>query len=194
MTSLGVPFLDAQNKKAPSIASTANLAAYLHLNQKDGYGNDYIHHPARVVRNLKAVNPYADADTIMAAWLHDTIEDTGIDEDFLREAGYSENCIAMVTALTKPEDDKRPYEQVIDDLIATGNRGAMWIKLADNMDNLNPQRQHELSLINPEKSARLTARYKESVKKLSAALDINPHAIFAMIECSPAPGLDASYM
>jgi (p)ppGpp synthase/HD superfamily hydrolase len=192
MTSLGVRFLNAQHIKSPTISSTAALADKLHKGQKDSPKHDYIHHPARVVRNLLLVKPDADDDMIMAAWLHDTLEDCGIDEDFLRQAGYSERCIAMVKALTRPPDDQREYNQIIDELIAIGNEGALYIKLADNMDNLNPDRVKEFMLREPERSLRFQARYTKSVQKICAVLGLDSDYVLDLARNAPPPGNDAA--
>lgn len=166
------------------------LAAVLHKNQTDHSGHPYILHPARVAQNLLRIAPDADEETIMAAWLHDTMEDCGVTFDQLIEWGYSERCALMVERLTKPTDDERPYAQVIEDLIATGDRGAMLIKLADNMDNLHPQRTAELRAAQPEKAARLAARYEDSVRKLCEAAGLDAAVVFEAIRNAPPLNFD----
>lgn len=188
--------MDMQNdfgKAAPgkvSVESARALATRLHQGQTDHSGYPYILHPGRVVGNLLRIAPDADADTVMAAWLHDTIEDCGITFAALTGWGYSERCARMVERLSKPQDDERPYAQVIDDLIATGDRGAILIKIADNMDNLHPQRTAELRAAQPEKAARLAARYEDSVRRLCAAAGISAQTVFDTIRSAPA--LDVS--
>lgn len=185
------PFTEAHDGK-PTIEQTRHLAAFLHDGQKDHSGHDYIHHPSRVAQNVLRIDPNADDETLMIAYLHDTIEDCSITDNDLRSWGYSEAVIQGVAHVTKPLDDTRPYDQVIDDLIATGDRRAMLVKLADNMDNLHPARRAELLAINPEKSARLSERYEDSVVKLANALDMDAEHVFNAIENSPPIGLNAS--
>ena len=57
------------------------LAAKAHEEQKRSTGDPYIVHPVAVARILASLR--MDADAIMAALLHDTLEDTGIDKEQL---------------------------------------------------------------------------------------------------------------
>ena len=177
----------------PNIGYTLNLMQELHQDQTDHSGQPYAFHPRRVAANVRLIEPQADNDTVMAALLHDTIEDCGIDEAFLQQKGYSEDCIAMIRLVTKPDHDKRLYEQVIDDLILSGNRNAMIVKLADNMDNLHPERVRDLMASDPEKAKRLGRRYRESIEKLCIATGINKDRIFGLIDKStPLKAYDAT--
>jgi (p)ppGpp synthase/HD superfamily hydrolase len=169
----------------PSIKSTQNLIAELHEGQVDYQKQPYVLHPRRVATNVLKIDPQASDDVVMAALLHDTIEDCGIHEEFLRQKGYSEDCITMVSLVTKLENDEREYDQVIDDLIASGNRDAMIVKLADNMDNLHPDRARIYAAENPEKAQRLADRYRASIEKLSAAIGVDGNYVFELIENSP---------
>lgn len=170
----------------PSIDYTLDLIRELHDGQTDHSGKPYIAHPIRVARNVRAIDPGASNNVVMAAMLHDTIEDCGIDDEFLRQKGYSEECIAIVNLVTKPENGQRSYDQVIDDLIASGNAGAMIVKLGDNMDNLHPARVAGLQQKDPEKAQRLGARYRASIEKLCAATGINPETVYDLINNAPA--------
>lgn len=172
-------------KSQITVEWTARLAGVLHKGQTDHSGHPYILHPGRVVANVLRLDPNADAEILMAAWLHDTMEDCGVTAEQLKDWGYSESVIAMIEAVTKPANDTRPYAQVIADLIATGNRGAMLIKLADNMDNLHPARTAQLRAQQPEKAARLAARYVESVKALAGALGLQAQDVLNTIAASP---------
>ncbi len=177
-------FMNAANH-SPAIEDAKALATELHKGQTDHLGKDYILHPGRVVDNLLKICPNAHSDVIMAAWLHDTVEDCGIDEAYLRQRGFSEDCIVMVMAVTKPENDTRGYEEVIDDLIATGNIGAMLIKIADNMDNKHPDRIGRFKMINPEKAERLDNRYSNSIVKLCRAAGIDLNDVLISIQNAP---------
>lgn len=159
--------------KAPNIKSTARLINQLHHGQTDKGGHAYVAHPLRVAENVKSIYPVASEDMLMAAMLHDTIEDCGIDEEYLRGRGYSESCIVMVSLLSKPENDPRSYNEVIDDLITSGNRGAMIIKIADNIDNLHPDRVQELKQIDPTRAKKLGERYHASIEKLCLATGLD---------------------
>lgn len=169
-----------------NVESTYALIKELHSGQTDHSGKPYVAHPLRVARNVRAIDSQASDDVVMAAMLHDTIEDCGIDDEFLRQKGYSEECIAIVNLVTKPANDPRSYDQVIDDLISSGNKGAMIVKLADNMDNLHPARVADLTQKAPAKAERLGARYRASIEKLCAATGINSQNIYNLINNAPA--------
>lgn len=190
MTDINGDFHTAAPDTPVSVESARKLAEFLHRDQTDHTGHPYILHPGRVVANLLRIAPDADEETLMAAWLHDTIEDCGVTKEQLIGRGYSERTAQMVAYLSKPPDDERPYAQVIDELIATGDRGAMLIKIADNMDNLHPQRTAELRAALPEKAARLAARYEDSVRKLCAATGLDFAAVLEAIRTSPPIGTD----
>lgn len=170
----------------PDILYTVNLIRQLHSGQKDQSGKPYADHPVRVARNLLRIFPDASKDMVKAALLHDTMEDCGISEDFLRTKGYSQGCIEMVKLVSKPSNDAREYAKVIDDLVASGNEGAMKIKIADNAENLHPERAEAFKRINPEKADRLQSRYRSSLEKLCAATGADFNRILDMIKNSPS--------
>ena len=157
----------------PDYETTLGFIRDLHEGEHDKVGKPYHSHPERVAEDyLPQLWPEADEDTRMAALLHDVIEDCGVTKDDLREEGYSERCIEMVHLLSKPEGDQRSYEEVIDDLIASNNKNAMIIKMADNMDNLAWHRLEGLYKIDPDKAKNLFERYNASLQKLSQATGI----------------------
>ena len=171
--------------RLPQLKDTINLAIELHKGQVDHSGHPYFMHVLRVAEYVKSLSSNASDDLIFAALLHDTIEDCHIDENFLRQKGYSEECIEMIKHVTKPENDIREYGKVIDDLIASGNFGALLIKLADNMDNLHPQRIQNLAEHDWEKSDRLCKKYKASVKKLISATGLEEEKVWHLISNAP---------
>lgn len=191
------PFENAVNP-VPTIESTRQMAAYFHRNQTEASGVPYINHPVRVAQNLQKIKSILPADkkdlisdkVIMAALLHDVLEDCFMDEaetikvtaDDLRGWGYDEETIAMVKGVTNEDSASFVYEEKIQKLVDSGNIGAMLIKLADNMDNSHPVRAAEFGAINPEKCARLQARYKASIIKITEALGIDSDDIFDLIE------------
>lgn len=173
------------NAVEPSIEATIALMEQLHEGQVDHAGKEYKHHPLRVANNLRRLFPNVSDDVVKAALLHDVVEDCGVTAEFLQNKGYSADCIAMVYLVTKPDGDARPYDQVITDLIASGNKGAMMIKVADNMDNLHPERQEQLRQINPEKADRLRQKYLHSIERLSDALGLDFQQVLQQIKNSP---------
>ena len=179
---------DAFNKVSrPTIQTTAQLMRELHEGQTDPDGHPYFRHPMRVAMNLRRIYPQASDDMMMAALLHDTMEDCEqVDEEYLRQKGYSENCIEIIRLLSRPPEDPRPYAQVVEDLIVSGNVDAMIVKIADNMDNLHPERNAEFRLKDPVKSDRLVASYTASIQKLAWSAIMDVDHIFDVIQGSPA--------
>lgn len=91
----------------------------------------YIQHPLRV---MLAVRPFR---TQIVAVLHDVLEDTAVTAGELRAAGFPDEVVTAVVAMThRPEDTYADYiEQV------AANPLAREVKLADLADNLaNNQR------------------------------------------------------
>ncbi len=70
-----------------------NIARKVHQGQfrRDGI-TPYIVHPERVARRLSE-----DSEAQAVAWLHDVLEDTGVSEKFLIDAGITppENIISF---------------------------------------------------------------------------------------------------
>ncbi len=165
-----------------NVENTISLMKTLHSGQTDQSGRPYFFHPIRVSQNVLKLYPDAHEDIILAALLHDTIEDCDIDEAFLKGKGYSENCIKMISLVTRNKGDHRSYYKVIDDLVLSNNRGAMLIKIADNMDNLHPLRVQELMLKSPDKAKRLTGKYRDSIDKLCIATRLNSSMVYMLIE------------
>ncbi len=193
MGKLNMTCIEFEHAANPDIEYTVNLIKHLHAGQTDQSGKPYVNHPLRVASNVRRIAPNCNDDIVMAALLHDTIEDCDIDKTELRQKNYSEECIAIVSLVTKTPDDNRSYAEVIDGLIASGNQGAMKVKIADNMDNLHPRRVSELKQINPEKAERLGNRYRDSIEKLSMATGINKDRVFEIInKAAPLESYDAA--
>lgn len=181
-----MPRIDFEQVVKPDIEYTVALIKQLHAGQTDQTGKPYANHPQRVAQNVRRLFPDCSDDIVMAALLHDVIEDCGVSETDLRQKNYSENCIEIVSLVTKNPEDKRNYDEVIDDLVASGNKEAMMVKIADNMDNLHPRRVEELYRINPEKAQRLGERYRRSIEKLAGVLGIDKDRVFGLIESIPS--------
>lgn len=110
------------------------IAAAAHAYQRDKGGMPYILHPLRVSMAC------GDIETKIVAVLHDTIEDTTITADYLRENGFTDNIVQNVELLTrrKNEDYKSYIERVKTSSIATE------VKLHDLKDNMNIMRIKKL--------------------------------------------------
>ncbi|RWB08829.1 MAG: HD domain-containing protein [Mesorhizobium sp.] len=119
-------------------ASYFAAGAHAAVGQKRKYtGEDYIHHPARVVA---LVRPVARKLTTMtaAAWLHDVVEDTKVTIEQI-EQHFGEEVAALVEQLTDPSvpsDGNRASRRAIDrEHTSRASPEAKTIKLADVIDN-----------------------------------------------------------
>lgn len=145
----------------PSLKETEDLVREVFRGQVDDGGIPMADHMMRVWQRVQ----HLDEDTQHIAWLHDIVEDTDVTITELISRGYSTEVIDAVFLLTKPK--QMPYADYIDHLVASGNRRAIVVKLADNADNNDPKRW--LSL-NPFKAQALTKRYAGVREKLIGAL------------------------
>ena len=86
------------------------FAAYKHRDQrrKDAEASPYINHPVEVARLLASEAGVCDLATLLAAILHDTIEDTGTRGDEI-EARFGTEVRALVEAVT--DDKALPKEE-----------------------------------------------------------------------------------
>jgi len=95
----------------------------------------YWHHPVSVMKRLGTDAP---DDYKLAALLHDVFEDTKYGAADLRAMGYAERVVEAVLRLTKVEEI--PYLENIERIAASGDKIAIAVKIADNEDNLDPER------------------------------------------------------
>ena len=116
------------------IAETAHGAT----GQKRKYTNQpYIVHPAEVVEILKKAG-VIDEIILSAAWLHDVVEDTEINLEFIRW-NVSENVaevVGMVTDISQPEDGNRAARKKIDrEHYLTADYRGKTVKISDMISN-----------------------------------------------------------
>ena len=113
------------------------IAADCHRKQTDRGGKAYILHPLRMMMRLRT----DDAELMAIAALHDCMEDCGITEQDLYDAGMTTRVVKAVVALTRPEDES--YDNFI---IRCGhNPDATIVKLEDLRDNSDITRLKGLS-------------------------------------------------
>ena len=111
------------------------IAIRAHKGQKDKAGHDYILHPIRVSERCD------DPRAKIVALLHDTIEDSDITADHLREEGFTEEIVEAVLAVTHSEGEE------YDDYVrrAAQNELGRMVKRADLEDNMDIRRLPELT-------------------------------------------------
>jgi (p)ppGpp synthase/HD superfamily hydrolase len=129
------------------------LAAESHLGQVDKVGSPYILHPLRVMFRCRT------PEAMMAAVLHDVVEDTPVTLDQLRLLGYPGEVIDAVACLTKRDGES--YEDFV--ARVQTNPIATEVKIADLEDNMDVRR---LTEVGPKEAERL-ARYRLAYRELT---------------------------
>jgi (p)ppGpp synthase/HD superfamily hydrolase len=126
------------------------LAANAHAGQIDKAGNPYILHPLRMMLAMDTESE------MIAAVLHDIVEDTQITFEELRKQGFSEDILEAVRHLSKHNDEDYVafIEQISRDPIARK------VKLADLEDNMNIRRLKDQDYLNESDVARLKKYYR----------------------------------
>ncbi len=131
------------------------FAANAHAGQLRLSGEDFIQHPLSVA--LILADLHLDTTTLVAARLHDTVEDTDVTPGDL-EAGFGEEVARLVDGLTKLDKiefrsrEQEQAENVRKMMVAmAGDVRVLLIKLADRLHNvrtiapLAPNKQREIA-------------------------------------------------
>ncbi|MFI1160889.1 RelA/SpoT family protein [Streptomyces sioyaensis] len=145
------------------------LAESSHRGQLRKSGEPYITHPLAVTLILAELG--AETTTLTASLLHDTVEDTEVTLDQVRELFGEEVCY-LVDGVTKLE--KVDYGAAAEPetfrkmLVATGNDvRVMSIKLADRLHNMRT-----LGVMRPEKQARIAKVTRDVLIPLAERLGV----------------------
>jgi (p)ppGpp synthase/HD superfamily hydrolase len=128
------------------------IAVNSHSNQFDKAGIPYILHPIRVMGGVKTVK-----EKIIAI-LHDTVEDTEVTLNYLKEEGFTEDIIDSIDALTRRKGET--YKNFI--LRIKQNDMARRVKIVDLRDNADLFRLHTIE----DDHIRLMKRYHEAMIEL----------------------------
>ncbi len=150
--------------------------AHRHQLRKDGE-TPYVAHVFRVCLVLRHVFGIDDQQTLMAAALHDTIEDTTTDFDDLEER-FGREVAAWAATLSK--DTRLPEDERERDYIAKVDRAPWQVKvckLADLFDNLMDS--HSLK---PEQKAKSLKRYRQYLDALGKDVPAEARAAYEMVE------------
>ncbi|MFJ7147701.1 HD domain-containing protein [Streptomyces sp. NPDC100445] len=131
-------------------AEVEALARAAHAGQTDKAGRPYAEHLAAVAEGVRARG--GDPDQVAAAWLHDSVEDDALSEEWLAHAPLSPRTKLIVRALTRRPGE--PPEAYARRVLATP--GARLVKEADLAHNADPRR---LAALDGPTRARLTAKY-----------------------------------
>ena len=115
-----------------------------HKEQVDKSGMPYVFHPFYLAQQM--TTEYE----VVAALLHDVVEDTPYTIEDLRAMGYPEEVIEAVTLLT--HDDDTPYLEYVARI--KHNPLARAVKLADLKHNSDVTRLNSPADLNPEQAQR----------------------------------------
>lgn len=125
------------NHEIQTILSAAQYAAEKHADQKRKGGEPFINHLIEVAHLVSTALPEPDSNLVAAAFLHDTIEDTGVTAAELTER-FGQDVTALVLEMT---DDKSLPTEVRKRLQVEHapklSVRAQVIKLADKISNLH---------------------------------------------------------
>ncbi|WP_405776463.1 RelA/SpoT family protein [Streptomyces sp. NBC_00859] len=145
------------------------LAETSHRGQMRKSGEPYITHPLAVTLILAELG--AETTTLTASLLHDTVEDTDVTLDQVRE-GFGDEVCYLVDGVTKLE--KVDYGAAAEPetfrkmLVATGDDvRVMSIKLADRLHNMRT-----LGVMRPEKQARIAKVTRDVLIPLAERLGV----------------------
>ncbi len=144
--------------EARAMVDRARRVAYsAHEGQTDKAGESYVEaHVSDVVWRVARFGPEYEA----VAWLHDVPEDTEVTLDDLREAGFPDEVVDAVDAITRREGElaEAYYERV------KSNERARIVKVfGDIPSNTDPERLGQLP---PDVRARLSGKYAKALVAL----------------------------
>ena len=111
------------------------IAAQAHLGQRDKGGAPYVLHPLRMMMRMET------EAAMMAAVLHDVVEDSDWTLEQLRGEGFSEEVLKAVDCLTRRSGES--YDEFV--ARAQANAIARRVKIADLEDNMNVKRIGEIT-------------------------------------------------
>ena len=121
-----------------TLIQAINFAAKKHRNQKrkGADGEPYINHPLEVLSLLTSVGKVEDFDVLIAAVLHDTIEDTETSQEEIKTL-YGAKVCKMVLELTDDKSlPKAERKQLQIEHAPHASIGAKQIKLCDKISNI----------------------------------------------------------
>ena len=122
-------------ERDPQIELAREIAERKHHGQVDKAGIPYVTHPERVASRMK------DREGKIVGWLHDTVEDTDLTLDEVREMFGTEIADA-VDAVSRRRGES--WEEYLDRVKA--NPIARRVKISDLIDNSNLGRIPEITM------------------------------------------------
>lgn len=136
--------IEIMSKRVPAdqaemIRDSYGLAREAHKDQKRKSGEPYIMHPVSVAM-IVAKDMHLGAAPVMAAFLHDVVEDTQYTIDYIEER-FGADVRFLVEAVTKPEKENYEMTKQLDNfrqqlLSFRFDIRAFLVKLADRLHNM----------------------------------------------------------
>src|SRR5690349_14039839 len=159
------------NSETQKLLKAMSFAAEKHRRQtrKDAAGTPYINHPINVALTLIEIGKEYDTDLLVAAVLHDTIEDTETyPEEIQNEFGKSVlNIVLEVTDDKSLPKEERKRLQVTQ--ASKKSTAARKLKLADKICNVNDIIHHPPGDWNTERKLKYLAWAEEVLQGLKGA-------------------------
>lgn len=156
-------------KSYSTVPDALAFARFAYFGLEDKAGMDYLAHPVRVMETVKRRGgvPYM----LVAALLHDVLEDTVITRQMLLDLGFHEDAVEVIELLTRGKhtgscDVELLCDGCLDYYVKIRNHpGAKIVKLADIDDNSDESR---LQYLPPAKADRLRRKYAHGREILEA--------------------------
>lgn len=161
-----------KKKHIKQIKSAFEFGALAHQGQTRKSGGDYIWHPVAVAEILAEIQ--LDYESIIAAILHDVVEDTEYSKEDIIER-FGENVAEIVDGVTKlgklefsnpQEAQAENFRKMV--LAMSRDIRVILIKLADRLHNMRT-----LGVMRPDKQRRIARETLEIYAPIAARLGIN---------------------
>ena len=129
-----------EEKQMELVRKACNLAAEAHQEQKRKTGEPYIIHPIAVAR-IVVEELELGANPVMAAFLHDVVEDTDYTIEDIRDR-FGDDVAFFVGVVTKQKKEKYDKSKQVDNfrqILASVQFDvrAILVKLADRLHNMH---------------------------------------------------------